>query len=108
VAEIPCRPERSNNLFRRPYGGAIYALIDEVFKTAAQRGGAVRVALNVNVSWITSPEPEDRLGAEARMISRTSKTAGYEIRVPDAQNKLIATCRALAYRTGKPLPFMQA
>lgn len=108
VVEMDCRPERTDNLFGRPHGGAIYALIDEAFETAAQSDGTVAVALNVNVSYITSPDPRSRLRAEARRVSRTRKTAGYEIRVVDAANKLVATCQALAYRTGKPLPFLQA
>ncbi len=31
---------------------------------------------------------------------------GYDIRVTDNDGRLIATCQALAYRTGKPIPFL--
>ena len=47
-----------------------------------------------------------RLRAEAREVSRTKKTASYDIKVADKDGQLIATCQALAYRTGKPIPFL--
>jgi acyl-CoA thioesterase len=56
---------------------------------------------------VTSPQPGARLRAEAREISRTKKTAGYEIKVTDEIGQLIATCQALAYRTGKRIPFLE-
>jgi acyl-CoA thioesterase len=39
-------------------------------------------------------------------VHQTKRTANYEIRVTDGEGRLIATCQALAYRTGKPLPFL--
>lgn len=105
VIEADYRPELMDNLFRRAHGGALFALIDEAFETVAQTGGSLAVALNVNVTYIASPAAGDRLRAEAREISTTRKTANYEIRVTSG-DRLLATCQALAYRTGKPLPFL--
>jgi acyl-CoA thioesterase len=105
VIEADYRPELMDNLFRRVHGGALFALIDEAFETVAQSDGTIAVALNINVTYIASPEPGARLRAEARQISATRKTASYEIRVSDGA-QLLATCQALAYRTGKPLPFL--
>lgn len=105
AVEMAYQPDKMDNLFRRAHGGAIFALIDEAFETAAQSDGSVAVALNVNVTYITSPEPGARLRAEARRVSLTKKTANYQIRVT-AGEELIATCQALAFRTGKPLPFL--
>jgi hypothetical protein len=34
------------------------------------------------------------------------QTAGFEIRVLEKDGRLIATCQALAYHTGKPIPFL--
>ena len=106
AVEMSCSPERTSNLFGRPHGGAIYALIDEAFETAAQSDGTICIALNVNVSYILSPEPGARLRAEAKRVSQTRKTAGYDIRVTGPDGALVATCQAMAYRTGKPLPFL--
>ena len=105
VVEMDYQPERLDNIYQRAHGGAIYGLIDEAFQTACQTHGAIAVALNVNVSYVTSPEPGVRLRAEARETSRSKKIAHYDITVTDENANLIATCRAIAFRTGKPIPF---
>jgi len=99
-------PDMMNNIYARAHGGAIFGLIDEAFETACQTHGTIAVALNVNVTFVSSPEPNVRLRATAREISRTKKTANYDIKVTDTNDRLIATCQALAFRTGKPIPFL--
>ena len=106
VVEMQYSPETMGNIYRRAHGGAVFSLIDEAFETACQADGTITVALNVNVNYVTSPQAETRLKAEARRVSQTRKTAGYAITVTDENDKLIATCQALAYRTGKPIPFL--
>lgn len=100
-------PDKMNNIYDRAHGGALFGLIDEAFETAAQTGGTIAVALNVNITYVTSPRPGVVLEAEARQISQTKKTAVYDIKVIDQDENLIATCQALAYRTGKPIPFLE-
>ncbi len=99
-------PETMDNIYSRAHGGAVFGLIDEAFETAGQTGGTIAVALNVNITYIASPQPGVVLEAQARRVSQTKKTAVYEIKVTDQDNSLIATCQALAYRTGKPIPFL--
>jgi acyl-CoA thioesterase len=99
-------PQTMNNLFGTAHGGAIFSLIDEAFQIACQTHGTLAVALNVNVTYIAGPQEKVRLKAIAREISRTRKTASYDIRVTDPEDRLIAACQALSYRTGKPLPFL--
>ena len=99
-------PEKMNNMYARAHGGAIYTLIDEAFETAGQTGGTIVVALNVNVTYVSSPAPGQRLQAEARRVSRTRKTASYDIKVIDQNGQTIALCQALAFRTGKRIPFL--
>jgi len=101
-------PEKMNNIYARAHGGAIYALIDEAFETAGQTDGSIAVALNVNVTYVTSPEPGQRLQAQARRVSQTRKTASYDIKVTDQNGQVIALCQALAFHTGKAIPFLQA
>jgi len=96
----------TRNLFGSAHGGALVALVDEAFETASNSHGTMAVALNMNVTFISSPPPGSRLIAEAREVSRTNKTASYEIKVFDEQNNLMVSCQALAYRTGKTLPFL--
>lgn len=106
LVEMFYNPACHNNIYDRAHGGALFGLIDEAFETASQTEGSVAVAMNVNVTYICSPETGARLWAEARRIAQTKRTATYDIRVTDAGNQLIAVCQALAYRTGKPIPFL--
>jgi len=94
------------NFLGMAHGGALFALIDEAFETASNSHGTVAVALNMNVTYVSSPSPGSMLFAEAQEFSRIKKTAGYDIRVFDAGKNLIAFCQALVYRKGTPLPFL--
>ena len=106
AVEMIYDPVKMNNIYDRAHGGALFALIDEAFETAGQTDGTIAVALNVNVTYVSSPEAGIKLRAEARQNSRTKKTASYDIKITDQNGNTIATCSALAYRTGKPIPFL--
>jgi len=94
------------NIFGLAHGGALFALIDEAFETASNSHGTMAVALNMNITYISSPPPGSTLTAEAREFNRTNRTAVYDIKVVDDRGHLIASCQALVYRMGKPLPFL--
>jgi acyl-CoA thioesterase len=104
--EMVYDPARQDNIYGRAHGGAVFGLIDEAFETAGQTDGTVAVAMNINVTYVASPDPGDRLQAEAHRVAQTKRTATYEIKVTDGNGRLIAVCQALAYRTGKPIPFL--
>jgi acyl-CoA thioesterase len=106
IVKMIYTPETMDNIYRKPHGGALFALIDEAFETAAQTHGTIAVALNVNVTYVSTAEAGDELTAEAREIVKTRKTASYDIKITNQTGKLIATCQALAYDTGKPVPFI--
>jgi acyl-CoA thioesterase len=95
------------NIFGLAHGGALFALIDEAFETASNSHGTMAVALNMNITYASSPLPGSKLIAEAKEFSRTRKTANYDIKVSDDQGKLIASCRALVYRKENLLPFLE-
>lgn len=105
LVEMRFTPE-VENIFGMAHGGAIYSLLDEAFQTACNAHGTLAVALNVSVVYINSPEPGVLLRAEAKEVGLTRKTATYAITVTDENEKIIATCQALAYRKGEPLPFL--
>ena len=107
VVRMVYNPEQMDNIYSRAHGGAVFGLIDEAFETAGQTEGTIAVALNVNITYIASPQPGVVLEAQARRVSQTKKTAVYDIKVTDQDDCLIATCQALAYRTGKPIPFLE-
>jgi acyl-CoA thioesterase len=95
------------NFLGMAHGGALFALIDEAFETASNSHGTTAVALNMNITYISPPARESRLIAEAREFSRTQRTAVYDIKLIDDQNHLVASCEALVYRRGTPLPFLK-
>lgn len=105
MVEMVYQPELMNNIYARAHGGALFALIDEAFETASQTHGTIAVALNVNVTYVRPPQAGETLTAQAREISLTRKTANYEIKVTNPNGDLVASCQALAYRTGKPAVF---
>jgi acyl-CoA thioesterase len=106
IVEMTFRPEMEN-ILGMAHGGAIFALIDEAFETASNSHGTVAVALNMNITYISSPPVGSLLRAEAREISLTRRTASYLINVTDEQDQLVATCQALVYRKGEKLPFIE-
>ncbi len=106
AVEMTYHPETMDNIYSRAHGGAIYALIDEAFETAGQTDGTIAVALNINVTYVSSPKSGVRLRAEARKVSQTKKTAVYDIKVEDMDGQLIALCQALAFCTDKKIPFL--
>ena len=108
VVEMVFDPGSMSNIYKMAHGGVIFALIDEAFETASNSHGTVALALNVNITYIATPEPGARLRAEAREVSRTRKTATYDIKVNEADGKLLATCQALCYRKKDKIPFLQS
>ena len=104
--EMKLTPDMEN-LFGMAHGGALFALIDEAFETASNSHGTVAVALNMSITYTSSPAPRSRLIAEAREFSCTPRTAVYDIKLFDDQNNLIASCQALVYRKGVRLPFLE-
>ena len=106
VVEMKYDPDRMGNIYQHAHGGALFGLIDEAFEAACQTEGTIAVALNINVTYVTSPKAGAHLRAVARQVSQTKKTASYDIKVTDETDTLIASCSALAFRTGKPIPFV--
>ena len=106
AVEMDYRPTAINNLFGTAHGGALFALLDDAFQLAAQTVGSISVALNVNITYLAAPKQGSTIRGVAREISATRKTATYELRATDSDGTLLAVCQAVAYRTGKPLPFL--
>lgn len=90
------------------HGGAIFALIDEVFGAAASSHGTMVMGLNMNVTFIKPPQIDLILIAEAKEESRSQHTAIYHIEVyqkGENEDQKIAICQAVVYRKDKNLPF---
>lgn len=106
VVEMMYDPENMKNMYDQAHGGALFGLIDEAFETAAQTKGTLAVALNVNITYVASPQPGSKLRAEAKQVSQTKKTASFDIKITDQDGNMITICQALAYQTGKPIPLL--
>ncbi len=104
--QMEITPEMEN-MFGMVHGAAIFALIDEAFETASNSHGTLAVALSMSVNYIAAPATGMNLVAEAREVSRTRKTANYDIKVYDEHEQLIVICQALVYRKGITLPFLE-
>ena len=97
------------NLNGSIHGGAIFALIDEVFGAAASSHGTMVTGLNMNVTFIKSPQIDSILIAVAKEESRSKHMATYRIEVHqkgEGEDQRIAVCQALVYRKDKELPFL--
>ena len=99
--------EDLTNIFGMTHGGAIFSLIDEAFQIACNSHGTVTLALNMTITYHSSPGKGSTLRAESMEIHRTKKTATYDIKVKDENQVLIASCMALAYRKSERLPFLE-
>ena len=100
--------ERMYNFQGLIHGGAIFAIIDEAFGAAANSHGTIALALNMNITFIKSPQIDSILIAEAKEESRGKRTATYHIEVHqkgENEDQKIAVCQALVYRKEKKLPF---
>jgi acyl-CoA thioesterase len=92
------------------HGGAIFALIDEVFGAASNSHGTIALALNMNITFIKPPQINSTLIAEAKEESRSKHTATYHIEIHqrvENKDQIIAVCQALVYRKDKNLPFLE-
>ena len=92
------------------HGGAIFALIDEVFGAASNSHGTIALALNMNITFIKPPQINSTLIAEAKEESRSKHSATYHIEVHqkgENEDQKIAVCQALVYRKEKNLPFFE-
>jgi acyl-CoA thioesterase len=98
--------EQMDNIYGMAHGGAIFSLIDEAFEISSNSHSNIAVALNINVTYMRPPKKNTVLTAESKEISRTRRTASYQITVRDDSN-LIAVCQALVYIKDEEIPFLK-
>ena len=94
-----------NNFNGRPHGGAIYGLADVAFSLIGNNQNNISVALDCTINYHASPDPEDMLYVEGKLIKQTRKIGTYIFELYTEQNgtqKIIATMLSTLYRTGKP------
>lgn len=98
------KPEM-NNFHGRPHGAAIYGLADAAFSVIGNNQNNISVALDCNIYYHASPEPEDILYVKGERIKQTRKIGTYIFEVYTTNNNghnRIATMTSNLYRTGRP------
>ncbi|MFX0139297.1 MAG: PaaI family thioesterase [Candidatus Hodarchaeota archaeon] len=95
-----------NNFNGRPHGAAIYGLADVAFSLIGNNQNNLSVALDCNIFYHASPEPEDILYVRGERIAQTRKIGTYLFTLYTLKNDKevkIATMMSTLYRTGKPI-----
>ena len=77
-------------------GGVLFTLADFAFAAASASRGTAAVALHADISF-HRPTTEGRLTAQAREISRSRKTACYEVIIADRDSQRVATFQGIGY-----------
>lgn len=78
-------------------GGAIFTLADFAFAAASNSHGTVAVAINANISFVTSTS-SGTLYAHARENSKNPKISTYTVDITDEEGNAIAIFQGMAYR----------
>ena len=95
-----------DNIHGIAHGGAVFSLIDEAFEISSNSHGTVALALNMNMTYIKPAVKDSLLRAESKEVSRSRRTATYQITVEDSEG-LVATCQALVYRKDEEIQFLK-
>lgn len=73
----------------------IFALADVAFATACNSHGQTAIGVQANISYLAAGDGP--IEARATEISRGRKLATYDVRVLDAEERLIAAFQGTAY-----------
>jgi acyl-CoA thioesterase len=77
------------------HGGAIFALADQAFAAAANRGECLQVAVSVHIQFFSPAK--GRLEAVARLIAETDRTSLILVEVKSGE-RVVATFEGTAYK----------
>ena len=94
-----------NNFNGRPHGGAIYGLGDVAFSLIGNNQNNISVALDCTINYHASPNPDELLYVDGKLIKQTRKIGTYLFDIyteKDGSRTIIATMLGTLYRTGKP------
>ena len=92
------KPEHLNN-WGSAHGGLLFALADSAFALASNSHGPLGVGLAAHIEYLKASRVGDTLIASAHEISRTRRTAVYQVEVRCGES-LLATFTGTAYLKG--------
>lgn len=87
----------------KTHGGTVMSLAEAALAAATHANGTVHLALSVNTIFHNATTVGDTLTAEVTPQRTGGRIAGYEMRVIDQQDTLVATFQAVVYKTNQPL-----
>lgn len=82
------------------HGGVIFTLADCAFAYASNSGAEMAVAQANAITYLAPGKPGDILTAEAVLVSRTGRTAIYDVTIRTTAGDTIALLRAQARFVG--------
>ncbi|HXK56423.1 MAG TPA: hydroxyphenylacetyl-CoA thioesterase PaaI [Gammaproteobacteria bacterium] len=80
------------------HGGVTFALADFAFAVASNSHGKAAVAITGQINYPSATRAGERLVAEAREASKTSRTGLYNVEVRNADSGLVALFTGTVYR----------
>jgi acyl-CoA thioesterase len=86
------------NGFKICHGGFITTLADSAFAFACNSANQLTVAAAIAVDFIAPAQAGDRLTAEARELSLSSRTGIYDVKVVNQDGVLVAVLRGRSHR----------
>lgn len=89
------------NGFGIAHGGITFALADSAFAFACNSDGKITVALDVSIAFPKPGLEGDILTAEARQVSKTTRTGLHLIEVRNQNGQLVALFKGTCYKTEK-------
>ncbi|WP_141592691.1 PaaI family thioesterase [Myxococcus sp. AB056] len=92
---LPTPSGRKNGL-GTVHGAVIFALADIAFATACNSHGQTAIGVQANIAYL-APAGDGPIEARATELSRGRKLATYEVRVLDAEERLLASFQGTAY-----------
>lgn len=99
-ARVRCIPgAEASNISGTVHGGVIVGLADVAFEIACNSYGRQAVALELGCYFLRPARTDVTLVAEANEINLTRRTGVYRIEVRETSGTLIASLKALAYRS---------
>jgi len=85
------------------HGGFVFALADSALGFASCSHGIQTLAQHADIHWLKPGREGDVLTATASEVSRSGRTAVYDIAVTNQTGELVATVRGMTRGTGLPV-----
>ncbi len=84
-------------------GGALFTLADLAFAVASNSHGQLALAINVNISFLTS-KTSGILYATATEVGEPKRLGAYDVLITDEKDEVVARFNGMVYRKNKNLP----